>query len=84
MAYMFSYYALSLSWITSLINFALIGALGTPLPFVDGWSKLTFSYSGYILRHLVAGLLHLSAPVLGSQQYRRLHLTISIEVGRSR
>jgi hypothetical protein len=37
MAYMFSYYALSLSWITSLVNFALIGALGTPLPSNHEW-----------------------------------------------
>jgi len=31
MAYIFSYYAIALSWVTSLLNFALVGALSKPL-----------------------------------------------------
>ena len=32
LAYMFSYYALSLAWSLSLVNFVLIGSFGRPLP----------------------------------------------------
>lgn len=35
MAYIFSYYAIALSWVTSLINFALVGALSTPVVLCD-------------------------------------------------
>jgi len=30
MAYIFSYYAIALAWIISLLNYALVGALSTP------------------------------------------------------